>query len=143
MPAGPAGPAEVPSGTISPLGEESLEIDNRLAGQLLNLPFEFINVFEEAWEPIDEAGLEKMSEPFNLWLQEKGLTRLKRSEIVLGFWLLIYGSKQVKNVKKARIKRKAEKDAANNSRPAGDGKDKPGVVDRPVAAGSTSSDSGL
>lgn len=142
QPGGPESPKA--SGTISQAGDGSLAIDKKIAGEILNLPFEFVNIFEPAWEPLNEKQLEKMSEPFSLWLEEHGLEKLQRSEIVLGFWLLTYGVQQSKNVKKARAERKAKKaNASDNSRSEGDRKDVPGVVDGSKVEGSKGPDPGL
>jgi len=133
------------SGTISPDGD-ALAIDNRLAGQLFNLPFELIHVFEPAWEPMDDDQLERIAEPFNIFLQERGLTKLKKPELILLVYSLGYVIKQSKNVKDAIALRKKERElkvAANDRRPAGSRENVPGVVDGPKVEGSARPDPGL
>jgi hypothetical protein len=126
-----------PGGTISPAGERPLEVDEKLAGELIAIPFDIINVFEPAWEPMTEAEQMRAGEPFNIWLQEQGLTSLKRPDLMTVLRMAGYITRNFRNVRVAVAKRKKEaqkkpeeKIDPDNSRMSRGGEDVPRMVDR-------------
>jgi hypothetical protein len=142
MPLDPGSGADGTLSTISQDSDEARAIDDKLAGSILNIPFELVHIFEEASPPLSEDELERMAGPFNIWLEENGFSHLKRSEVILFFWLSIAVTSRAKIIKKARAER-AAKNAPNDSRPKGDGKNVPGVVDGSPVEGSPRPDPGL
>ena len=93
-----------------------------------------INLFEPAWEVLNEAQMLKIGRALRIYLDKKYDKRdLKHPELLLIVAGYSYVSQQVKNVRKAVIERKKAKlNAPDNSRPKGDGQDVPGVVGGPA-----------
>jgi hypothetical protein len=70
------------SGTISQTGDV-VDINPRVAGQLLNLPFKAAHVVWPAAEPLTPEELEVMAEPFADFLHDMGWEKLAKSSTVL------------------------------------------------------------
>jgi hypothetical protein len=85
-----------PFGTTFPAGK--VPINPRVAGQLLNLPFKCLHIAYPVAQPLNEAELEAMAEPFSDFLVENGLEAIGRSSVVLGFHLFVAGYSRVKAI---------------------------------------------
>ncbi|MCJ7487207.1 MAG: hypothetical protein MUQ25_13740 [Candidatus Aminicenantes bacterium] len=133
QPLSPADPGS-PSGTISPAGDQGEPIDDEIAGELANAPFTLINIFEPAWEVMDEARMTKTGHALRLYLEKKGKAGLLTPELLLVVSIYPYLFKQAKNVRNANIERKKKKvqNVTDDRRPAGDGENEPGVVGGPA-----------
>ncbi|MBE3120026.1 MAG: hypothetical protein IMZ50_14885 [Candidatus Atribacteria bacterium] len=120
----------------SPVGSSGVLIDDEIAGELANAPFTLINIFEPAWEAMNDAQMMKIGRALRVYLENKGITELKHPELLILVAGYGYLSQQFKNVKKAAKERKAAKAHVTDDRRAeGDGKNVPGVVGDPKVEG--------
>ncbi len=114
-----------PSGTTSP--GSSVQINPRVAGQLLNIPFRVAHAIYPVAQPLTEGELEAMSEPFSDFLVEMGWEKIGKSSIVLGFHLFIAGYSRVRAIADYK---KAQEHGTTKTGPgvgdAGPGKNDPG-----------------
>lgn len=114
----------------SPASDEGVLIDDEVAGELANALPTLINIFEPAWEVMNEAQMAKIGRALRIYLEKKYDKReLKHPELLLVVAGYSYVFQQAKNVRKAMVERKKAKvNAPDDSRPKRDGKDVPGVV---------------
>lgn len=117
------------SSTGSPDGDGVL-IDDEIAGELANAVPTLVNIFEPAWEVMNQSQMLKIGRALRIYLERKGKTTLDHPELLLFVAGYGYLSQQFKNVRKAAAERKVKGHAANDRRPEGDGKDVPSVVGR-------------
>lgn len=103
--------------------EEKSEIvvDPEVAGDLIRIPFELVNVFIPAWEPLTDSEVERIKSPFARCLQKWGLGKISRDEVVLGFYLAIAISSRIRKISSLKVK-KNEKYSFFGCRKEGDGK---------------------
>lgn len=125
----PGSESSLPSSTISPAGKSGVLIDDEIAGELANAPFTLINIFEPAWEAMNDAQMLKIGRALRVYLENKGITELKHPELLILVAGYGYLSQQFKNVRKAAKERKAAKlHVTDDRRAEGDGENVPGVV---------------
>lgn len=75
--------------------QEVAAIDEDLAAELLNLPFEVADMFWSTGALSDQE-LKRLAGPFSRVLVKYGLEKLSRDEVVFGFWLSVSVLSRVK-----------------------------------------------
>lgn len=129
-------------GDRSSIGSQASEVgvNPRVAGGLLKLPFKCLHIAFPVAEPLSEAEVEEMAEPFSDFLIDNGLEKIASSTIVLGFHLFVAGYSRTKAIldwKKAQKNESAAKAGLSDGK-AGPGKDEPRPASDPGGGGTTS-----
>ena len=123
-------------------GPGTTEISVEIAGELISIPFEIWAYFNPVVLPLSSREQALAGPPFSRILDKLGIMgKLSKDEILLGFWLFMFGYGRFKAIKAAKPKKEKKPDVRDDSWKAGPGQDDAGktIITGPPGPGTSGS----